>query len=121
MVKIFGRDNGFGWKMGEVVAAQVVSVPMSVPLKIADDAFHTLMFSLGGIFLATLLLLDLAIVLIVVRPVTHLSAVADRISNGDLDVPDIPAKGSDEIAPLACSFNRMYLSLVKAIRMLESD
>jgi protein-histidine pros-kinase len=53
--------------------------------------------------------------------VTRLSRTADRISNGDLNVPEIPAKGSDEIADLARSFNRMYLSLVKAIRMLESQ
>jgi HAMP domain-containing protein len=38
-----------------------------------------------------------------------------------LNVPEIAVKGSDEIADLARSFNRMYLSLVKAIRMLESQ
>jgi protein-histidine pros-kinase len=79
------------------------------------------MFSLGGISLLTLIFLDLAIILVVIRPVTRLSRTADRISNGDLNVPEIPAKGSDEIADLARSFNRMYLSLVKAIRMLESQ
>jgi HAMP domain-containing protein len=30
-------------------------------------------------------------------------------------------RGSDEISDLARSFNRMYLSLVKAIRMLEAE
>jgi len=55
----------------------------------------------------------------VIRPVTHLSQVADRISKGDLNVPELQVKGSDEISHLAQSFNRMYLSLVKAIRMLE--
>jgi HAMP domain-containing protein len=92
-----------------------------VLLNIADQAFKTLMFSLGGISLITLVLLDLAIVLVVIRPVTRLARTADQISNGDLNVPEISAKGSDEIADLARSFNRMYLSLVKAIRMLESQ
>jgi HAMP domain-containing protein len=71
--------------------------------------------------LLTLAMLDLAIVLVVIRPVTRLARTADRISNGDLQVPEIEARGSDEISDLARSFNRMYLSLVKAIRMLESQ
>jgi HAMP domain-containing protein len=119
MVQIYGKNNGFDWKLGDTVGAQIMSVPMSVPLGIANRAFRRLMFSLGGISVATMLLLDLAIVLIVIRPVTHLSQVADRISKGDLNVPELQVKGSDEISHLAQSFNRMYLSLVKAIRMLE--
>ena len=120
MVQIYGQNNGFDWKLGDTVGAQIISVPMSVPLGIANRAFRSLMLSLGGISVATMLLLDLAIVLIVIRPVTHLSQVADQISKGDLNVPELQVKGSDEISQLAQSFNRMYLSLVKAIRMLES-
>jgi HAMP domain-containing protein len=121
MIRIYGKNNGFDWKMGDTVGAQIISVPMAVPLAIADEAFRTLMFSLGGVALATLLLLDLAIVMIVIRPVTRLSKAADQISKGNLNVPELPAEGSDEISQLAQSFNRMYLSLVKAIRMLESQ
>ncbi|HUK25174.1 MAG TPA: DUF3365 domain-containing protein [Terriglobales bacterium] len=121
MLRTYGYDHGFGWTVGEPIAAQIVSVPMTVPLAIARDAFHTLIFSLGAISLATLILLDLAIVMIVVRPVTHLSKTADQISTGDLNVPEIPVHGSDEIAHLGRSFNRMYVSLVKAIRMLEQQ
>ena len=121
LVRIYGKNNGFDWKMGDTVGAQIISVPMSVPLGIADRAFRSLMFSLVGVSLATLLLLDLAIVLIVIRPVTRLSKAADQISKGDLSVPELAVKGADEISQLAQSFNRMYLSLVKAIRMLESQ
>ena len=54
MVKIYGADHGFGWNVGEAIAVQLVSVPMAIPLKIADQAFKTLMLSLGGISLLTL-------------------------------------------------------------------
>jgi HAMP domain-containing protein len=121
MTKIYGADHGFGWNVGEAIAVQLVSVPMAIPLKIADQAFKTLMLSLGGISLLTLIVLDLAVGLVVIRPVTRLSRTADRISTGDLNVPEIPVTGSDEIADLARSFNRMNLSLVKAIRMLGSQ
>lgn len=121
LVRVYGKDNGFDWKMGDTVGAQIISVPMSVPLGIADRAFRSLMISLGGISVGTLILLDVVIFLIVIRPVTGLSKAADQISKGDLNVPELPTKGSDEIAELAQSFNRMYLSLVKAIRMLEQQ
>ena len=120
MVKIYGMNNGFGWKLGDTVGAQIVSVPMSVPLAIADQAFRNLIIYLGGVALLTLILLDLAMIVVVIRPVSRLAATADRISSGDFNAPEIPVKGSDEISDLARSFNRMYLSMVKAIRMLES-
>lgn len=121
MLATYGRDNGFGWKAGEIVAAQIVSVPTSVPLGMADRAFKTLLISLCGVFLFTLVLLDLGLIFIVVHPVDRLSRMADEISKGNLEIPELPVKGSDEISQLARSFNRMYLSLVKALRMIEAE
>src|SRR5579872_5244758 len=100
MIKLYGSNNGFDWKLGDTVAAQIVSVPMSVPLAITEQAFRTLMIYLGGLALATLILLDLAMVVIVIRPVSRLVAAADEISHGNLDVPEIPVRGSDEISQL---------------------
>jgi protein-histidine pros-kinase len=121
MLASYGPDHGFGWKAGEVVAAQIVSVPMSVPVSMADRAFKTLLISLSGVFVFTLALLDLGLIYIVVHPVDRLARMADEISNGNLHVPELPAKGSDEIAHLAQSFNRMSQSLEKALRMHEAE
>jgi protein-histidine pros-kinase len=117
MIASYGPEHGFGWKTGEVVGAQIVSVPMSVPVAMADAAFKTLLISLSGVFLFTLALLDLGLVLIVVHPVDRLARMADEISRGNLQVPEIPVKGSDEISQLARSFNRMSQSLAKALRV----
>jgi HAMP domain-containing protein len=119
LVAAYGRDNGFNWKVGDVVGAQIVSVPTAMPVAVASREFKALMISLGSVFLATLVLLDLALIVVVIRPVAKLSAVADEISKGNLNVPELAASGSDEIAQLARSFNRMYVSLAKAIKMLE--
>lgn len=119
MLATYGNDHGFGWNKDEVIAAQIVSVPTAVPIGIADRAFKTLLVSLGGVFLLTIILLDLGLVFIVVRPVGRLSGMANEISKGNLRVGELPVKGKDEIAQLARSFNRMYLSLVKAMKMLE--
>jgi hypothetical protein len=79
MIRIYGTNNGFDWKMGDTIGAQIVSVPMSVPLNIADRAFRTRMIYLCGLALAALILLDVAMVLIVIRPVSRLSALADEV------------------------------------------
>ena len=120
MVRAYGTANGFGWKAGETVGAQIVSVPMTVPIRLADVGFRELMISLGGIFLATLVLLDILLYFTVVRPVVRLSRMADQISMGNFDTPELPASGADEISLLAGSFNRMRRSLEKAINMLGS-
>ena len=115
---IYGPNNGFGWKEGETIGAQVVSVPMNVPLNIASRAFRTLALSALGVVFAVVLAFNLALRSLVIRPVTRLSAMADQVSRGDLDIAEAPAKGSDEISELARAFNRMYVSLKKAMKML---
>ncbi|MGH8847886.1 MAG: Tll0287-like domain-containing protein, partial [Polaromonas sp.] len=50
MLKIYGEANGFGWKHNEIIGAQVVTVPMDIPILNADRAFKTFMVSLAGVF-----------------------------------------------------------------------
>jgi HAMP domain-containing protein len=119
MTASYGRDHGFGWKENEVVSSQIVSVPMIVPEQIADRAYGTLLTALAATSLLTLIIIDAALFFMVIRPVGQLARMADRISKGEADVPELPVKGADEIAHLTASFNRMYVSLAKAIRMLE--
>jgi protein-histidine pros-kinase len=119
MVAIYGNSNGFGWQPNEIVGAQIVSVPASLPMQMADNAFRNLMIDMGLVALVTLFAVDLALVLIVVRPVSKLSAMADRISKGELDEAELPVHGSDEISVLAGSFDRMRISMAKAMKMLE--
>ena len=118
MVKRYGPDNGFGWQPNEVVGAQIVSVPMALPVKMADQAFQTLIIYLAAVFLASMILLDLALLFTVVRPLRRLSTMADQISVGRMDMEELPVRGKDEIAVLAGSFNRMRRSLDRAMRML---
>ena len=118
MVAAYGSNNGFGWKPGAVVAAQIVSVPMSVPLRSAERAFHLLLAYLIATLLATVVVLDAAVYFIVIRPLKRVSDAADRISKGETNPTPLPVKGSDEIATVTTSFNRMQVSLAKAFKML---
>ncbi len=119
IVQTYGSVNGFGWKANETVAAQIVSVPMAVPIQIAHDAFRTLVIYLIVALMISLAAIDAAVVLLVIRPVRKLSEMADRISTGDMSLPELPVHGQDEIAGLTASFNRMFVSLQKAFRLLN--
>ncbi len=119
MLDKYGNANGFGWKLNEIVGAQIVSVPTEVPLARADRAFKVFMFSLGGVFLFIFVALNLMLTLMVIRPVAKLAQLADQVSLGNLDVPEFNAHGKDEITALATSLDRMRKSLAKALKMLE--
>ena len=120
MIDKYGPANGFGWNLNEVVGAQVISVPLALPLQRAEKSFNVFIGSLIGVFVVVGVVLNLMIWLVVVRPVTRLSELADRVSQGDLEAPDFPAGGGDEIGVLAQSFSRMRTSVVQAMKMLES-
>ncbi|MGH8700248.1 MAG: Tll0287-like domain-containing protein, partial [Burkholderiales bacterium] len=76
MVKIYGPNNGFGWKHMEVIGAQIVSVPMSLPIQNANRAFYTFMGSLSAVFVVLFVILNLMMSLLIVRPITKMSQAA---------------------------------------------
>jgi protein-histidine pros-kinase len=119
MVKLYGTNNGFGWKLNEIIGAQVVSVPMSLPIQNANRAFYTFMASLAGVFVVLFIILNLMLSFMIVRPITVMSDAADRMSTGDLEIPEFDEAGHDEVSLLAKSFNRMRRSLEKAISLID--
>jgi hypothetical protein len=54
MIDLYGPNNGFGWTLGDTVGAQIVSVPMRVPLERSNRAFVTMMIGLTAVFLVML-------------------------------------------------------------------
>ena len=119
MVKLYGPVNGFGWKQGETVGAQIVSVPMTVALERADQAFRTFMTSLMLVFLMAFAVLNVALSRLIIRPIVRMARAADQVSTGNFGVPEFSITGNDEIAVVATSFNRLRRSLEKAMRLLE--
>jgi HAMP domain-containing protein len=118
MIATYGSNNGFGWKQDAIVAAQIVSVPMSLPLENAKQAFRQLLVYLVITLLLSITGLDAGVYFIVIRPLKVLSDAADRASKGETNQTLPCVKGGDEIARVTASFNRMQVSLAKAFKML---
>jgi len=119
MVKIYGPANGFGWKLNEVIGAQIVSVPMGLPIRNANRAFVTFISSLALVFAAVFVILNIMLTQLIVEPITELSAAAEQISKGQVNIAELPAKGKDEVAQLGQAFNRMRRSLEKAMSLID--
>ncbi|MGG5818685.1 c-type heme family protein [Falsiroseomonas sp. HW251] len=120
MVELYGPNNGFGWHMGEVIGAQIVSVPMSLPLGRAAQQLEALLISLGAVFLAMLVLMNVLLHVVVIKPIRGMTASAEKIAAGDFSEPEFTAAGRDEIASLARSFNLMRRSLANAMKLLDA-
>lgn len=119
LVERYGPANGFGWNMNEVVGAQIISVPTKVPLERARQAFTVFMGSISAVMIAIGVVLNLMLWAMVIRPIGKLSHFADRVSLGELDIPEFQRKSRDEIGLLARSIGRMRTSMVKAMKMLD--
>ena len=61
MIKLYGTANGFDWKLNDIIGAQVVSVPLAVPLQSAQVAFIDLLWWLIGAFLVILLVANIMV------------------------------------------------------------
>jgi HAMP domain-containing protein len=119
MIKLYGPSNGFGWKLNDVVGAQVVSVPMTLPIRNAERAFFTFMGSLTAVFALVFIVLNVMLSRMIVQPIARMSKAADQVSTGNFDLPELPEAGRDEVALLGRAFNRMRRSLQKALQMIE--
>ena len=47
LLRKYGPANGFGWQLHDVIGAQIVSVPMALPIKRAETAFFAFMSSMA--------------------------------------------------------------------------
>ncbi len=119
MIKLYGPANGFGWQHNEVVGSQIISVPAWVAKEKAWRAFTTFMVILTAIFVLFAIAINVMIRSMITSKISKMIEVADQISKGDQGAPEFDLSGNDEMAELSNSFQRLRISLSKAMKMLE--
>lgn len=118
MVALYGSENGFGWKPGEIIGAQIVSVPMSASQLRAEHIRSLFLVPFLGFLLLLFVSMNILLHFVVIRPMEKIANNAEAVSMGEVDRPEFEYKGRDQIGRLATSFNRMHRSLAQALRML---
>ena len=119
-IATYGDQNGFGWKLNEIVSAQVVSVPAKDVLDEAKRSFLLIMGIVAAAFAIAILITNIFLKQTVIRPIKRMVSVANEISTGNMDA-DFSHKYQDEIGMLATAFNRMKISIAMAMNMLKQN
>lgn len=120
MVELYGPANGFGWKVNEIIGAQIVSVPSTLPIQRASHTFKVFMMLLTLVLVVTFILINVMLHTIVIQRVKALAKSADGVSLGQVETAEFKDKSKDEIGTLTQALSRMNKSLVQAIKMLET-
>lgn len=121
MLASYGSANGFGWHLHEIVGAQIISLPLAVPMGKAHQSLLLFLGLLTAIFLLMLLVLNILLHYLVIRPVATMSEIATQVSLGNMTADQFDARGRDEVAALASAFNRMRRSLEAALHLLDES
>lgn len=118
MVALYGSENGFGWKPGEIIGAQIVSVPMSASAVRAEHIRKLFLLPFVGFLALLFISMNVLLHFVVIRPMEKIAENAEAVSMGKIDTPELHLRRRDQVGRLAASFNRMHRSLVEAFRML---
>lgn len=118
MIKIYGTENGFGWKLNLINGVQIVSIPASQVLQKANQSFLLVMGIVTIIFAIAIYVANFWLKRYVVQPIKRVVRVAEAVSTGDMDA-EFEKVGNDEVGSLVEAFTRMKISLVMAIRSFE--
>lgn len=121
LVEKYGTENGYGWKLKEIIGAQIVTVPLSVPIENANRLFYSFMGVVSGAFLLLFVLLNVMLNTLIISRVGAMAKLADEISKGNLEMGEFNEKGGDEVAQLSAAFNRMRRSIVKAMKIFSKQ
>ncbi|MBL8523941.1 MAG: HAMP domain-containing protein [Betaproteobacteria bacterium] len=98
---------------------RLANVDLSPVLATVNIALTTLMSSIGAVFLAVFVVLNLMLDRMIVRPVAEMALQADAVSIGNFSIPEFAPKSKDEIGVLGVAFNRMRRSTEEAIKLLK--
>jgi HAMP domain-containing protein len=118
LLATYGSKNGFGWKLNEIVGAQVMSVPASHIQQAAQRSFLIVMAVVLTAFAIAILITNILLKKAVVYPIKRIVNVANEVSTGNMEA-EFEHSSNDEIGMLAIAFNRMKISLSMAMDMLQ--
>lgn len=118
MINLYGTANGFGWKLNEIVGAQIITVPANNVINKAHQSSLLIILIVSTIFIATILLVNFFLNRQVVMPLKRMTRIAEEVSTGHMDV-EFEQMSNDEIGNLAKAFKRMQLSLEMAMKRIK--
>lgn len=127
----YGSENGFGWKLNEVLGSQIIYVPAS---KVFDDANRASFLIIGifvGIFALVILLINYLLKRNVLQPIKPMAQLAQKISMDEISAEEAAefehgklamiVKRNDELGQLGRVFQRMVQEIYAREQQLRQQ
>lgn len=118
MINVYGVNNGFNWRLNEVLGTQIVYVPAAIVGQKVTQSLLWIIGSIALIFAVTMLAANIWLKKYVVNPIKQVVKVAEAVSTGDMNA-EFGEVTNNEVGVLVEAFTRMRVSLQMAIRRLE--
>lgn len=115
----YGDSNGFGWKLNEIVGAQIVTVPQKAIFEAKDRSLLTAAMLFALAFIAVAIITNKVLNSLILNPMREISRKAEEASISPASVSFDERNRRDEIGLLARSFERMKQSLSISMNMLK--
>ena len=110
-----------GWRIGDVGGAISIVIPLDVYVDSEQGAIVQDLIFFGGMLVACLVIIYLALSYLVTRPLSKVQAGVERIQTGDLDVELAHTESSREVNTLINEFNDMAHELSQMYGNLEAQ
>lgn len=120
LVARYGAINGFGWQSKEIIGAQVVSVPLSTTTTNLRSAWQWIVITIALVFALLLTLVNALVYSLLIRPLRDVTRTADALSRGENPRETFSSRGPEEIHGISRAFERLRISLEKAMKRLQS-
>ncbi|MEY3332939.1 MAG: hypothetical protein RLZZ176_1239, partial [Cyanobacteriota bacterium] len=118
LIKTYGSENGFGWKLNEIVGTRIISVPTVVQYQEAQKSVGSYLLAIASVFLVAYTTVLLIIQKWITKPLDTITQLLEEISLHQLERSQLPEDKSNSLSPLNKAINRLLISLNKA---LEAD
>lgn len=117
-VEKYGTSSGYNYVMGSVVGSNIIYVPASVPIAIAQRSTAAVALLFTVLFLILFVVINVLIRRNIIRPIENFVSAADQVSKGKFD-NKFDVNTQDELKTLADAFTRLKTSIVMMMEMMK--
>ncbi|MBY0522846.1 MAG: DUF3365 domain-containing protein [Gemmataceae bacterium] len=119
IVARYGRDHGYGWKVGDISSAIMITVPAADIRASQSAGMRTVLSVMGGLGLVLTGIVWLLFRLLVDGRLRRLGTMMGRVASNPAAEARIADPARDELGDMAVAFDRMAHALRETHRLLE--
>lgn len=128
LIATYGDQNGFGWQLNQIIAAQIIYVPANQVFDATLRSFVVMMSIFVAIFALIIILMNWLLRRYVIEPVGEMGVLAEKISKDEVKTADFESghlstlsSRADEIGDLAQLFQKMAREVYARTELLKQQ